>query len=62
MRLELARVCDIHESDPWGCADRVIVKLRNNEYGLIIHDGGSAFYGIKFCPFCGTRLGNEERQ
>jgi hypothetical protein len=29
------------------------------QYGLMIHDGGSSFYGIAFCPWCGARIGEE---
>ena len=25
-------------------------------YGLYVHDGGSAFVEIRFCPWCGARL------
>jgi len=27
-----------------------------NEYGLIVHDGGSSSITIEFCPWCGTQL------
>ncbi|HZY17518.1 MAG TPA: hypothetical protein VFE82_03505 [Ramlibacter sp.] len=27
-----------------------------NEYGLIVHDGGSSAIAIAFCPWCGTKL------
>ncbi|MCB0337182.1 MAG: hypothetical protein KDD62_12780 [Bdellovibrionales bacterium] len=33
-----------------------------DEYGLIIHDGGSAVRSIQFCPFCGTKLPASRRE
>jgi len=32
-----------------------------NEYGLIIHDGGESYLKIDYCPWCGTKLPNSER-
>jgi hypothetical protein len=32
-----------------------------DEYGLIIHDGGSASYRILYCPFCGMKLPASKR-
>lgn len=32
-----------------------------NEYGLIIHDGGTSTVGISFCPWCGTKLPESQR-
>ncbi|WP_443053651.1 DUF6980 family protein [Streptomyces sp. NBC_00285] len=34
---------------------------RFQEYGLIIHDGGTASVGIDFCPWCGRRLPESQR-
>ncbi|MGE7716378.1 hypothetical protein SAMN04487776_1442 [Priestia megaterium] len=48
--------CDIHK-DPFECPDKLILfDKRDNEYGLIIHDGGTAVIGILFCPWCGKKL------
>ncbi|MGF9772950.1 hypothetical protein ABEX30_10920 [Priestia aryabhattai] len=48
--------CDIHE-DPFECPDKLILfNKRDNEYGLIIHDGGTSVIGILFCPWCGKKL------
>jgi hypothetical protein len=33
-----------------------------NEYGLIIHDGGSSVVLVSFCPWCGTRLPDSLRE
>ena len=32
-----------------------------DEYGIIIHDGGSSSIGINYCPFCGTKLPESKR-
>lgn len=32
-----------------------------DEYGLIVHDGGSSTVQIHFCPWCGTRLPESRR-
>ena len=29
---------------------------RFDEYGLIVHDGGTSVIAIKFCPWCGSKL------
>lgn len=43
--------------DPKDCPDRVLKYSRaRNEYGLVIHDGGSSSFSIRYCPFCGTKL------
>jgi hypothetical protein len=57
MQRELDRVCDVHP-DRFDCADAVIHKNSSGGYGLIIHDGGSAYYAIAFCPWCGSKIGN----
>jgi hypothetical protein len=48
--------CDIHKS-PFECPDQIIIfDKKDNDYGLIIHDGGSSSIGIAFCPWCGSKL------
>lgn len=48
--------CDIHEN-PFECPDKIIISdEKHNDYGLIIHDGGSSSIGIAFCPWCGSTL------
>jgi hypothetical protein len=32
-----------------------------DEYGMIIHDGGSSTVQILFCPWCGTKLPDSKR-
>ncbi|WP_420800291.1 DUF6980 family protein [Neobacillus terrae] len=47
---------EIHEN-PFECPDKIIIfDERNDEYGLIIHDGGTSSISIEFCPWCGSKL------
>ena len=56
MMREAERVCAVHP-DRFGCPDCVVdYSPMFREYGLIIHDGGSSSYNIRFCPWCGARL------
>ncbi len=53
-------ICDKHP-DPFDCPDNLIYYSNSlNVYGLIVHDGGSSFIQIDFCPFCGTKLNIEQ--
>ena len=48
--------CPDHE-DPFDCPDCLIHYVEETgEYGIIIHDGGTAFIVIRFCPWCGKAL------
>ncbi|MEV8426283.1 DUF6980 family protein [Streptomyces niveus] len=53
--------CD-HDGDPFACSDALICfSARLQEYGLIIHDGGVSSVEIRFCPWCGQRLPESQR-
>jgi len=53
--------CNIHK-DIYECPDILFSYIpKFNEYGLIIHDGGSSSLTIKFCPWCGTKLPKSKR-
>ena len=42
--------------------DALIAYLpKFDEYGLVVHDGGSSMVQIQFCPWCGTRLPESRR-
>jgi len=48
--------------DPFSCPDRLIHYVEKfEEYGIIIHDGGSSFAVISYCPWCGARLPDSKR-
>jgi hypothetical protein len=50
--------CPDHK-DQFDCPDCVIhYAEKSPEYGIIIHDGGTSFIVIQFCPWCGKRLSN----
>ncbi|MGW7258388.1 DUF6980 family protein [Streptomyces sp. NPDC054834] len=54
-------LCDQHP-DPFDCPDALIgFTPKFQEYGLIIHDGGTSSIGIDFCPWCGQRLPESQR-
>lgn len=59
MKRQLTWSCEVHQ-DIWDCPDAVVFRSKQNPntYGLIIHDGGSSFLRISFCPWCGRRLGS----
>jgi len=43
--------------DEFECPDSLIYHDSNqNEFGVIIHDGGSSFTRIEYCPWCGSKL------
>lgn len=55
MRSHLAPGRDAHEpTERAGVLVAFVPKFR--EYGLRIHDGGTSYVQIDFCPWCGNRL------
>jgi len=53
---QFKRVCKQH-SDRFDCPDALIVYAdKIGKYGIIIHDGGTSFIVIDFCPWCGSAL------
>jgi hypothetical protein len=61
MREELDKNCQT-SSDTLQCPD-VLVRYvpKYDEYGLIVHDGGSSMIRISFCPWCGARFAPSKR-
>jgi hypothetical protein len=56
MRRQAEHVCDQHP-DRFECPDCLVhYSERFQEYGLIVHDGGSSVVRIRFCPWCGAEL------
>jgi len=48
--------CSEH-NDRFECPDSIIYfKEEPRRYGVIIHDGGSSFIQIAFCPWCSASL------
>ncbi|WP_109506282.1 DUF6980 family protein [Nocardioides speluncae] len=54
MARQLTLTCETH-SDLAACPDSLIVRTRH-DYGIRIHDGGSGFLVIAYCPWCGQHL------
>lgn len=53
--------CEQHP-DVFDCADNLIYySEQSNEYGIIVHDGGSSFILVNYCPWCGTKLPKSAR-
>ena len=47
--------------DPSDCPDGLIAAPENGaEFGIRIHDGGSSFVSIRYCPWCGAQLPRRE--
>jgi nitrite reductase/ring-hydroxylating ferredoxin subunit len=56
MRAQLEAVCATHSSAA-DCPDRLVGRFGvKGTYGLYVHDGGSSYVGINYCPWCGERL------
>lgn len=61
MAQHLNWLCDQHE-DAFDCPDALVwFNPKFQEYGLIIHDGGASIVTISFCPWCGRRLPESQR-
>lgn len=61
MQRNIEQLCEKHPNR-FDCPDCLIhYSSTSCEYGIIIHDGGSAFVHIQFCPWCGTRLPESQR-
>lgn len=54
MRTEATRICAMHPNRA-DCPDCIIVKS-GCEFGIAVHDGGSSWITISFCPWCGSSL------
>lgn len=62
MRCQAELTCP-HHSSAFECPDALILySPKFNEYGLIVHDGGSSAVSISFCPWCGTKLPESLRE
>ena len=53
--------CDQH-ADPFECGDSLVVyNAVFDEYGLIVHDGGTTYVLLDSCPWCGLKLPQSQR-
>ncbi len=61
MRAELARNCG-ETAGRFRCPDSLVdYVLKYDEYGILVHDGGTSMVQILFCPWCGTHLPESKR-
>ena len=63
MRRNVEHRCSRHKGNIWDCPDNLICYNDVfDEYGIIIHDGGSSYITINYCPFCGKELPESKRE
>ncbi len=56
------QTCSEHV-DRFDCPDALVdYSVKFDEYGLIVHDGGSSMVCIQFCPWCGVKLPDSKRE
>jgi|688.fasta_scaffold40421_3 hypothetical protein len=61
MTRQVNHKCEIHV-DNYECPDALIdYSIKFDEYGIIIHDGGTSKISISYCPFCGKKLPDSKR-
>ena len=48
--------CDLMEQHLRGEDNIICYVPKFREYGLPVHDGGTSFLAIDFCPWCGKKL------
>ena len=62
MEAEVGRQCEDHPV-VFDCPDHTVYYSKEfGEYGILIHDGGSTYSVIKYCPWCGKDLPTSKRQ
>ncbi|MGD9869233.1 MAG: hypothetical protein AB7U38_14675 [Hyphomicrobiales bacterium] len=61
MRAAVEFHCEQHSS-PFECPDALVHYSEVfDEYGIIIHDGGPSYSLIQYCPWCGAKLPESQR-
>lgn len=62
MTAQIAHQC-VEHPNPFDCPDALVCyEQRFDEYGLIIHDGGTSLRVILYCPWCGATLPASKRE
>jgi hypothetical protein len=57
----VSSTCTEH-SERFHCPDALVhYSPQFDEYGFIVHDGGSSAVAIAFCPWCGATLPESKR-
>lgn len=52
--------CNHHDNGA-DCLDVLIYVTDKGSYGIRVHDGGSSFITIMHCPWCGTKLPEDDQ-
>ncbi|MBK1884552.1 hypothetical protein JIN85_19205 [Luteolibacter pohnpeiensis] len=61
MKSAVASECEQHVGRR-DCPDALInYSAKFDEYGIIVHDGGSSSISIDYCPWCGSKLPEPQR-
>ena len=61
MNRQLSLKCEHHPNE-FDCPDVLVnYNPKFDEYGLIIHDGGTATMEMFYCPWCGSKLPDSKR-
>lgn len=61
MTSQVNSTCTDH-NDQFDCPDHLIHYTPEfDEYGIIIHDGGTSTITIEHCPWCGSKLPESKR-
>ena len=61
MKYFVNQKCKEH-SNVFECPDIIIVyEEKFDEYGIIIHDGGTSYVQMDYCPWCGMKLPKSKR-
>ena len=54
-------LCDQHP-DRHDCPDCLLEYIpKYDEYGILVHDGGTSKITIEYCPWCGAKLPDSKR-
>ena len=61
MKYFIKQKCEKHDNMA-ECASTIMVyEERFDEYGIVIHDSGTSYVQIAYCPWCGWKLPESKR-
>jgi hypothetical protein len=61
MKSAVESECEQH-AERWDCQDALVsYSAKFDEYGIIVHDGGSSSISIDYCPWCASKLPESQR-
>ena len=63
MKMQIEYSCVLHKNNMNSCPDKIIAYTEKSDtYGLIIHDGGESVINIDYCPWCGKKLNEIQKE